>query len=188
MEIKINKKIALPFGKRVACGNYCIMKGTVALSRRDLKILRKKSNIPPEAEKWLQRSTLPYIMVGTVTGSWSIKWMGGLTMYAAIDEIPVTQGPDGKLYYSGDELKNLYNLINFWFCATSTVGDAEFQADVIKAMQRYIDRASKANAEPLPEDESKKAVDEEYEREKHLGDLLKMGKDIKMENDGRKAD
>lgn len=179
------KLIMLPFGKRVMCGNYYVLKTMRTLPGKEVKRLREKSNVPEGMRKYLQRSSLPCITVGTVSCSWTVTFMGGMNMFDAINSVPVFQDDKGHCSYMGPQALNLASIINFWACATSTVGDDEFQADVIKAMQRYLDRMSKKNSDPLPEEETKKICDEEINREKNKATLIDMSKMIK-ENNGTK--
>ena len=169
----------LPFGKRVMCGNYYVYKGTRTLSGKELKRLRNNDKVPKEIQSQLQRGSLPYIMVSTVADSWEVKFMVGMTMFNAIDEIPVFHDDKGNYVYLGEQANNLANLINFWACTTSTVGDAEFQADCIKAMQRYLDRMSVKNSAPLSKEENEKVLDEELKREENKATLIDMAREIK---------
>jgi hypothetical protein len=157
----------LPFGKRVTLGNYVILKYSKTLSKKDLKMLRKAQGIPDEIQKHLNRGSLPYILISTVSGSWSIEWCIGMGMYNAINEIPVAKDGDGNIVYYGNGYHNLYTLINNWFCYTTTVGDFEYQQATSKAMSEYLERAYKAKAEPTAEEvaESEKAADEAFEME-----------------------
>lgn len=178
----------LPFGKRVMCGNFYVLKHTKALSKKELKLLRKAQGIPADVQKHLERGVLPYITIGTVTDSWKIEFVGGMMMYNAIDEIPVAVDEDKNPTYYGTARINLGNIINGWFAYTSTVGDAEYQATVIKAMQDYLDRASQKNKQPLSEEENKKAMEESEADEKHKAVILKMSNEIKKgEEDDKKS-
>lgn len=164
----------LPFGKRVKCGNYYVLKTMRALPGNELKKLRNNANIPKDMQKHLQRSSLPCITVSTMVDSWKVSFMVGMTMFNAIDEIPVFHDSKGNYEYMGEQALNLANIINFWACFTSTVGDEEFQADCIKAMSRYLDRMSEKNKAPLSKEETEKICDEEIEREKVKATLINM--------------
>ena len=132
----------LPFGKRVMCGNFYVVKSTRSIGSKELKKLRKSEGIPPEIQKHLQRGSLPYITISTVSDSWRIDFVVGMTMFDAINEIPVAVTNDGIYTYYGNAAINLGNLINGWFAYTSTVGDDRYQADCILAMQDYLYRHS----------------------------------------------
>lgn len=173
----------LPFGKKVMCGSFYVLKHTKALSSKELKKLRKAQGIPDDVQKHLSRGVLPYITISTVTDSWRIEFVIGLTMFNAINEIPVAVDSEGNYTYYGNGYKNLGNIINGWFAYTSTVGDAEYQATVIKAMQDYLNRMAEKNKAPLSEEENKKVLDEVEAQEKHKEVLIKMSDHIK---DGEK--
>lgn len=168
----------LPFGKKVTCGSYYVWKHTKTLSAKELKALRKSRGVPKEIQKQLSRGTMPYITVGTLSDSWRIDFCIGMTMYNAIDEIPVAVDAAGNVCYFGNGYQNLGNIINGWFAYTSTVGDAEYQATVIKAMQDYLSRMSKENDKPLSKEEAEKILDEEESKEKHQAVLLQMSNEI----------
>lgn len=169
----------LPFGKKVMIGGFYVWKHTKALSNKELKRLRSAQGIPEDIQKHLSRGVLPYITIGTVTDSWRIEFVIGMTMYYAIDEVPVLVDGAGNLCYYGNGYKNLGNIINGWFAYTSTVGDAEYQAAVIKAMQDYLKRMGEKNKAPLPEEENKRVLDEEEAKERHKTVLIKMSNQIK---------
>ncbi len=167
---------SLPFGRRVKCGNYIIEKRSKNLTKHELKKLRDAQGIPPEVQKELSRGALPYITVSTIAGSWKIEWVVGMSMFNAIDEIPVMHDDKGN-YEVLTGFKNDTNMLfNFWACATTTVGDETFQSDVIKAMQDYLDRASEKNKEPLPEEEADKVLEDEEKKASHIA-MLKGIKD-----------
>lgn len=168
----------LPFGRRVMCGNFYVLKHVKALDKKTLKKLRTAQGIPADVQKHLKRGVLPYITVGTVSDSWRIEFAVGLTMYKAIDEIPVAVDNEGVYTYWGNARVNLGNLINGWFTYTATVGDEEYQATVIKAMQDCLARMSKKNAEPLSEEENEKVM-EEIERQEQTRKFLLSGSDEK---------
>lgn len=169
----------LPFGKRAQCGNFYVLKHVKALGGKELKKLRRQEGIPSDIRKHLERGVLPYIRVSTITDSWSVEWAVGMTMYNAIDEIPVAMDGGGSITYYGSGYKNLGNLINGWFAYTSTVGDAEYQATVIKAMQDYLGRMSENNKAPLPESESASVMDELESAGQHKAALGKMSEEIR---------
>lgn len=170
----------LPFGRRVMCGNFYVLKHMKALDKKTLKSLRSAQGIPADVQKYLKRGTLPYITVGTVSDSWRIEFAVGLTMYKAIDEIPVAVDNEGVCTYWGNARVNLGNLINGWFAYTSTAGDTEYQASVIKALQDYLARMSEKNAEPLSEEETVRVL-EEIEKQEQSRDALLSGYDKKAE-------
>lgn len=171
----------LPFGKKVMIGGFYVWKHVKALPSKELKKLRKAQGIPKEVQKHLSRGVLPYITIGTITDSWRIEFIVGTMMYNAIDEIPLLIDGAGNPCYYGNGYKNLGNIINGWFAYTATVGDAEYQATVIKAMQDYLKRMAEKNKAPLSKEENEKAIDEAMAQEKHKNVLLEMSDQIKGE-------
>lgn len=179
MQEEKTKGLHLPFGKRVMCGNYYVLKTTRSLGGKEVKRLRKAQHIPAEVMKFLDRASLPVITVGTVADSWRVSFLGGMTMFNAIDEIPVFHDGEGKFMYIGNAKENLYMLFNFWACATSTVGDEEFQADVINATHRYLDRMSKKNKAPLSKEENEKVMNDSADHEKLRATIINIADTIK---------
>lgn len=174
----------LPFGKRVPIGGFYVLKHVKALSSKELKKLRSAQGIPGDVQKHLGRGTLPYITVGTITDSWRIEFACGTMTFNAINEIPVAIDADGNLSYYGPAYTNFGNIINGWFAYTSTVGDEQYQAECIKAMQDYVDRMSEKNKEPLPAEENKKILDEIESTEKHKSVLIEMSSAVNKSRDG----
>lgn len=172
----------LPFGKKVMLGGFYVWKHTKALPTKELKRLRKAQGIPEDIQKHLQRGVLPYITIGTVTDSWRMEFVIGMTMYNAIDEVPVAVDAAGNVCYYGNGYQNLGNIINGWFAYTSTVGDAEYQATVIKAMQDYLKRMAEKNKALLSKEENEKALKEAEAQEKHKKVLIKMSDKIREED------
>lgn len=162
-------------------GGFYVLKHTRALSASEMKKLRKASGIPEDVQKYLERRSLPYITVSTLSDSWRIDFVVGMGMYEAIDEIPVAVDNEGIYTYYGDARTTLGNLVNGWFAYTGTVGDATYQSDVIKAMQDYLTRASEANKEPLDAEENEKVLNEAEERERHRKALMEMADEIRKE-------
>lgn len=151
----------LEFGRPVAVGNYTVTKINRTLSGRQVKALRMQSNVPEEAAKWLERAKLPYIKVSTSSGSWSVEFVIGTTMYNAIDSVNVVMDADGNRMVVGTEGRNMEAIFVAMLADTTTVGDFEYQVAKQKLLQEYLDRASKArNAKS---DEGK--TDEELAKE-----------------------
>ena len=166
----------LPFGKKVMLGSFYVLKHSRSLSAKEAKALRKAEGLPPEIIKALDRRSLPYIKVSSVSESWSVEFVAGMCMYDAIDEIDVAIDGEGIYTYYGEAYKTIGNIINGWMAYTSTVGDVEYQADVVKAMQAYLKRAAEKGKEPLTREESEKAVEEAASVEERIRTLGEMGK------------
>ena len=178
----------LPFGKKVQCGNFYVIKRTRTLSKKEISALRKAEHIPDEVQKQLERGGLSYITISTVSDSWRVEFVAGMTKYAAIDEIPVASDAEGNYTYYGDYLKALlYNIIGM-YAYTSTAGDAEYQKEVLEALQRYLDRESKKNSKPLSDKENKELMEESEKKERTRNVIIKMSDYIKNEENGKQHD
>ena len=171
----------LPFEKKVLCGNYYVIKRNRKLSGKEAKKLQTIQGLPSEIQEKLTHNSLPYISVGTISGSWKIEFIAGMSMYNALDEIPVALDSEGKLTYYGDGYRTLGNIFNGWMAYTSTVGDTRYQNEVLKAMQDYIDRASAANSDPLPDTDNAEVLDDAVLDEESRQTLLDIHKQMQKE-------
>ena len=174
----------MDFGKKTKCGNFYILKYSKSLSKAELKKLRDASGIPADVQKHLQRGSLPYIKVATVSDSWAVEFVYGTTMFNAIDELPTTGNE-----VTGIPGKNAEALFVTMYADTSTIGDEEYRKAKVKIMEEYLDRASKAaneaadagKSEEELQKESEEAVQEIIDEEKHAQTILEMGEEIKKE-------
>lgn len=174
----------LPFGKKVTLGSFYVLKHNRSLSSKEAKALRKAEGLPPEIIKALDRRSLPYIKVSTMSESWSVEFVAGMCMYDAIDEIEVAVDGEGVYTYYGEAYQTMGNIINGWLAYTSTVGDAQYQADVVKAMQSYLKRAADKEKAPLSKEENEKAVEEAASYEGRLRTLKEMSKSVNIKTTG----
>jgi hypothetical protein len=174
----------MDFGKKTKCGNFYILKYSKSLSKAELKKLRDASGIPADVQKHLQRGTLPYIKVATVSDSWAVEFVYGTTMFNAVDELPVANNE-----VTGIPGKNAEALFVTMYADTSTIGDEEYRKAKVKIMEEYLDRASKAaneaadagKSEEELQKESEEAVQEVIDKEKQARTILEMGEEIKKE-------
>lgn len=171
----------LPFGKKISVGPYTVLKYSKSLSKKEVKALRDAANIPADVQKHLQRGNLPFIKVETVSGSWSVEWIIGQTMYDAINEIPLACDASEKPLYYGNGYKNLYAIFNTMFTDTCTVGDFEYQQAKQKLLVDYLNRASAVQKEQTEEEkkESEEALEDVYQAEQHKEMIIEMGKEVK---------
>lgn len=153
MEQKIKR---LPFGRKVRVGNYEVVKVTKGLGRKELAELRAQAGIPDDVRKHLQRGSLPYIMVQTIGGSWSVFFSCGLTVYEVLDTM-LPQALDPQDGHDGMTLDDFAHLINMWHLDTTAYGDKAYHQDKARALKAYMDRVS-ASKEETPE--QKEADDE----------------------------
>lgn len=168
----------LELGKIYHAGNFIIKKFTRALTKKQMLQLRDAMNIPREVQKKLQRNGLPFIKASTVSGSWSVEWVFGMSLFQAIDEMPVNE--NGEFY--GTSLNNLTMILTCMFADTSVVGDMEYMAKKQELMHEYFKRAAKTG-EPTEEEEKEfeEAADEVLRNEQHKETLLNLAKEA---NDG----
>lgn len=171
----------MPFGRKIRVGNFEILKYTKTLPKKELKAMRDAAGIPADVQKHLQRGWLPFIKATTISGSWSVEWICGSTMFNAINELPVAVDDNNVPQYYGNGYKNLYAILVAMFADTSTVGDTEYQVAKQKLLNEYLERASEAmKQEPTEQEqkESEEAADEVLQTEQHKAMLLDMGKDV----------
>lgn len=179
----------LEFGKKVSVGNYYILKHSKSLMKNEVKRLRTANNIPADVQKHLERASLPYIKVATVTDSWSIDFVIGTSMYDALDGVKVVMDGEGNRQLYGVEAKNVEATIVAMFADTTTVGDYEYQVEKQKLLGAYLDRASKAKNEAADAGkgeeelakESEDAVQEVIDRDRHAETILEMGEQVRKE-------
>lgn len=168
----------LEFGKIYRAGNFTIKKFTRTLTSKQVRQLRDENNLPREVQKRLERNGLPFIKASTISGSWSIEWVYGMSFFKAIDEMPVNE--NGEFY--GRSLDNLTMILICMFADTSVVGDMEYMAKKQELMHEYFKLAAKTG-EPTEEEEKEfeEAADEVLRNEQHKETLLNLAKDA---NDG----
>lgn len=170
----------LELGKIYHAGNFIIKKFTRTLTGKQMRQLRDSMNIPKDIQKELQREGLQFIKASTISGSWSIEWVYGMSFFKAIDEMPINE--NGEFY--GTSLDNLTMILTCMFADTSVVGDMEYMAKKQELMHEYLKRAAKTG-EPTEEEEKEfeEAADEVLRNEQHKETLLKMGKEVEDGDD-----
>lgn len=174
------EKKGLELGKIYHAGNFIIKKFTRTLTGKQMRQLRDSMNIPKDIQKELQREGLQFIKASTISGSWSIEWVFGMSFFQAIDEIPVNE--NGEFF--GTALDNLTMILTCMFVDTSLVGDMEYMTKKEELMNEYLNRAAKTG-EPTEEEEKEfeEAADEVLKNEQHKETLLKMGKEVENGDD-----
>lgn len=169
----------LELGKIYHAGNFIIKKFTRALTKKQMLQLRDAMNIPRDIQKRLERNGMQFIKASTISGSWSIEWVFGMSLFDAINAMPVNE--NGEFFGVG--LNNLTMILTCMFADTSVVGDMEYMAEKQKLMHKYFYR--KADNGEMTEDEikeSEKAADDVLRNEQHKETLLKMGKEVENGN------
>lgn len=169
------KQKGLELGKIYHAGNFIIKKFTRTLTKRQMRQLYNEMNIPKDIQKELQREGLQFIKASTISGSWSVEWAFGMSIFKAIDEIPVNE--NGEFY--GTALDNLTMILTCMFADTSVVGDMEYMAEKQKLMHKYFDRmANKSEMSDKEIKESEEASDEVLKNEEHKETLINMAKEV----------
>lgn len=179
----------LEFGKKVKVGNFNILKFSKSLSKSELRKLRSAEKIPAEVQKYLNRASLPYIKVSTLSESWSVEFVCGTVMFNALNALNVVMDGDGNRQLYGVEAKNTEAILVAMFADTTTIGDFEYQAGKQKLLTEYLARASKAANEKADEGktdeelekESGDAVQDVIDRDEHACMILDMAGQIKKE-------
>lgn len=141
-------------------GNYTVIKRVRALNRKELGELRLQAGIPKDVHRHLQRGGLPYITVQTVSGSWSMFWVCGLSVYAFIDtQLPraLAQQEDPVEGYDGSTVADFAHWFNMLYTDANVLGDAQFQEDKARAFKAYMGRVQ----QPHEETPDEKAADDE---------------------------
>lgn len=170
----------LELGKIYHAGNFIIKKFTRTLTKKQMLQLRDAMNIPRDIQKHLERNGMQFIKASTISGSWSVEWVFGMSLFDAINEMPVNE--NGEFFGVG--LDNLTMILTCIFADTSVVGDMEYMAKKQELMHEYFKRAAKKGE--LTEEEVKEceeAADEVLRNEQHKETLLKMGKEVENGDD-----
>lgn len=179
----------MDFGIRVKVGNYQILKFSKSLSKKEVKELRDKERVPFEVRQYLQRATLPFIKVSTLSGSWAVEFVIGTTMYNALDELHVVHDAEGNYQLMGNEKTNTEAIFVGMFADTTTVGDFEYLTSKQRLLSEYLTRASKARNREADKgktdeelaNESEEAVQEVIDKEKHSATIIEMGEQLKKD-------
>lgn len=149
----------MDFGRKYRVGNYVVVKKVRSLSRNELRELRGQAGIPADVQKHLQRGGLPYVYVGTVSGSWSMTWACGLQVYVMFDRMlprAVAQQEDPQEGFDGLTVADFAHWLNMWYTDTNVIGDGEYQKDKAMAFKAFMDRVSM----PRTETPKEKAADD----------------------------
>lgn len=174
------EKKGLELGKIYHAGNFIIKKFTRTLTKKQMLQLRDGMNIPRDVQKHLERNGMQFIKASTISGSWSVEWVFGMSFFKAINEMPVNE--NGEFFGVG--LDNLTMILTCMFADTSVVGDMEYMSKKQELMHEYFKRAAKTG-EPTEEEEKEfeEAADEVLRNEQHKETLLKMGKEVENGDD-----
>ena len=157
----------MPFGKRFRVGNFEYLKITRVLGKKELNELRNQIGIPQSVRKHLQRGGLPYILVQTISGIWSISFACGSAMYNFIEY----QNGNGE---TGE--KALYNLFIMMYSDTAILGDNEYWNDKKKALDAFMKRC---NEKKVSKEEDDKELDALRSEEEARANIVDMANNLK---------
>lgn len=175
--------MSIPFGKKIKTGNFYILKFSKSLSRKEVNTLRE--DIPADVKKHLQRGSLPYIKVSSISEVWAVEFAIGTSMYGALDELDFKR-VDDHLELCGPSKDNVELIVQLMFADTTILGDTEYYIGKEKLRNEFIGRESARlvalkdagkNEEQLRK-ESEEAVQEVIDRDKHAATIMEMGKQV----------
>jgi hypothetical protein len=132
------KERRLPFGRKVRCGNFTVLKYTRTLSRSEMKELR--DDLPRDMARGLTRSGVPYIRVEAISGIWSVQFACNTQVFNAIDT-GLALALDGVDGFGIDEFSTYFLMM---MSDTLLLGDDEYVKAKGKAMMDFLDRQKAA--------------------------------------------
>lgn len=161
------EKKVMPYGKKCRVGNFFAVKYNKALRKSEVEALRTQMGIPADMRKNLQRATLPFIKVESISGIWAVEYCCNTSMYHMIDEI---LGSENEA-----NMTTLHHIFNMWFMDTTIPGDNEYQEAKAAALKGFMERQK---AKAISEEDDKKILDRVQNDEKEKATIVDMGKKI----------
>lgn len=144
----------MEFGKKYRVGNYYMVKVSKSLSGAEQSALR--SYLPEELKRGLHRRSLPYIRIGTISGSWAIEFSLFEGMFTALD------GATEEELRDTETLNLLHNLFTGFHVDTTMMGDKEYNQAKSAALQSFLERRA---SEMRPETGEEKTADDKIVEE-----------------------
>lgn len=170
-----NKKVGMPFGKKIQIGNYYVLKYTKTLTRKELMMLRASSEAAAYAKMRgidLSRGGVPYIKVGTIGGDWELHFGCNATMFYYIDSRFIGENLTDENY------KALYSLFLLFYGDTTIMGDGEYVEAKGQLLKSFLER-TKAQPETEQSKKEDDAVLEEVKKmEEAKANIIQMGKEV----------
>ena len=165
----------MEFGKKYRVGNFYMIKVTKTLPKKELATIREW--IPEELRKNLSRHGMPYIKVGTVTGSWGVEFGPLERMFSALD------GASKEELADKETISMLSNLFSGMYVDTSMLGDKEYNTAKSEALQSLTKRLAKAKREETEEEKAEDdSILEEMKRDAENAEtILKMASRLEKE-------
>lgn len=182
INVKNTVIMSLEFGKKYKTRHFYVLKASKSLSKKEMALLRE--GMPEDARRVVKgRVSLPYIKVGTLSGSWAVEYAVGVPMFHALDSLTPAI-VDGQHVLTGIEGANVEVIANMMHVDTTVKGDEAYIIGKKKLLDEYIERESvRRNA---AEDEGKSGaklteesdaiLDEMESKEKNAAAILEIGK------------
>lgn len=162
----------MEFGKRYQVGNFYMIKVTKTLPKKELSLIREW--IPEEMKRDMPRHGMPYIKVGTISGSWGIEFGPLERMFSALD------GASKEELSDSETINMLSNLFSGMYVDTSLLGDKKYNVAKSKALKALTERLAKAKKEETEEEKAADdAIIEEMKKDIEVEKtLIKMAKEV----------
>ena len=176
----------LDFGRKVKTRHFYVLKMTRNLSNKELASLRE--DLPESMRRGLKgRMSLPYIKIGTLSGSWSVEFAVGTPMFHALDALtPVAV--DGQYALMGVEGMNVEAIAQMMHVDTTVCGDEAYVTGKKRLLDEYIEREAKrcndieeSKGEKQKAEEDDDILDGMLKREKNADSILEIGKQAAKE-------
>lgn len=167
------------FGKKYRVGNFELVKISKALSRKDVALLRKEAGMG--YVKGLNRATLPFIKVSSISGNWAVEYAGGCAYYAFIDQC---FGDKGMLVE--EHRQALVNICTLLYADTMTMGDGQYFTDKGNALKGFLER-QKSSATDEEDEADLEYVKEKVEYEQKIGEMAEHVDKLEKEEKNGKA-
>lgn len=156
----------MDFGKKYRVGNFECYKITRALGKKEVTMLRDTAGVPKDVRKHLNRAGLPYIIVQSIGGGWSISFVCGSSMYRFI-EFEVMNGEEGE--------NALRNLLTMMYSDTTVLGDDEYYKAKAAALKAFMERQK---AKGVSQEDDDKEVEALKTEEEAKAAIIEMGKEV----------
>lgn len=179
---------SLPFGKEVRIGNWKVLKFTKALSKEQMKALRKSTGNGDV--KGLSRAGIPYIKVEAISGVFALTFCFNTQVFRWLDYcVPVAL----EAYESGETLEknslaDILHVFGMWMTDVCTTGDQQYYADKASALKSLIDRmqpaGKTAGTDETAEEKAKddKVLEEVKADEEAKAAIVDMAKEVEDES------
>lgn len=180
----MEKEKRLPFGKKVKCGNFLVLKYTKALSKSDLKTLRNTVGIPADVQKHLQRGGLPFIKVEALSGIWGVEYCCNTQMFMVIDAVlPLAIEASLNGDTESTNAADFAHLFTMMMTDTMVVGDEEYQKDKALAMKGFMERQKPAKVSEEEDSATLDALKAEDEARAAMDEMVSVAEELSKEKE-----